>query len=593
MPLPLPSLPTLDVHHDHRELIAHHLRRQLDFVRQPELLYPWWRRCTTTVLVVTDGGLDFGDGDFGLSTFIRTLRDRAPGYTRFEITLGHISNVSDARMFGTEAGVARRIKSFRFDNASHFTPDMYDQVWLFGVAATYNTETPPEGRAGTTGLLDDEVAKIQQHMERGGGLFATGDHGALGKAQCSRIPRVRSMRRWDHYPGSSESVSEVGMTGPRRNDTNQIGHDPGSQFSDQSDDIPQRLDLKLYSTRIDALRTARYPHPIFCGRSGRIDVFPDHPHEGECREPASFLSAINGLPEYPAGSDGQPLKPEIVARGRVVAGNNARGTKTPTQAHDFGVASAYDGHRVADRARGRIVCDSTWHHYVNVNLIGVVEGLGFDEFDEALAAGTPDHPSKHNGFLASTAGRAVLAKIQNHYTNVAVWIAPPERIACYHHALWWQITFHDRITEATLFDPDVSLEKIPVAVLSQIGAHARDVLGRRTSVCQTLEWELGWLRDLRLIEKAWIDPWDPIARLPEEVKEDLPLPVFDARAIFDAALGGALVAMRHACPEPPDEFDARLDKKLHGVRLEGAQWAMKQARAQVAEQARDFIANFT
>ena len=383
------------------------------------------------------------------------------------------------------------------------------------------------------------------------------------------------------------------MGGPLRNDTNRIGHDTGSQFSDQSDDIPQQLDLKLYSTWAGALRTARYPHPIFCGRNGRIDVFPDHPHEGECREPTDWAAALNGLPDYPAGSDGQPVKPEIVARGRVPAGNNARGGKMPTQAHTFGVTSAYDGHRVAGTARGRIVCDSTWHHYVNVNLVGVVEGGGFDEFDEAAAAGTPDHPSKHDGFLSSPSGRAVLAKIQNHYTNIAVWIAPPERIACFNRALWRQLAFHDRITEATMFNPDIAIERIPVAVLSQIGAHARDVLGRRTSVCQTLQWQLDWIRDFRLIEKGWIDPWDPVTRLPEVVKEDLPLPVFDPTPMFDAALGGALVAMRRACPEPPEKFDERIDKALHGARMEGAQWAMKQARAQAAVLAKDFVATFT
>ena len=70
-----------------------------------------------------------------------------------------------------------------------------------------------------------------------------------------------------------DATSEVSMTGPRRNDTNELGHDPGSQFSDQSDDVPQSLDVVLYSTFIGALRAARYPHPLLCGRTGRIDVF--------------------------------------------------------------------------------------------------------------------------------------------------------------------------------------------------------------------------------------------------------------------------------------------------------------------------------
>lgn len=586
----MPILPTLDIRHDHRELIAHNLRRHFEFQRHPELLYPWWRRCTTSVLIVTDGALDFGDGDFGLSTFVRTLRDQMPGFARCDLTLGHISNVSDARMFGTEAGITRRIKSFRFDNTAHFAPTMYDQVWLFGIATTYSTVP---GRNGTSGLVAGEVAAIQQHMERGGGLFATGDHGALGRALCGGIPRARSMRHWDHFPSSSETVSEVGMTGPRRNDSNEIGHDPGSQFSDQSDDIPQRLDLKLYATALNALRTAYYPHPIFCGRSGRIEVFPDHPHEGECREPADYSAALNGLPDYPAGSNGQPVRPEVIAHGRVKPGNNARGSKLPTAAHSFAVASAYDGHRVAGTARGRVVCDSTWHHYVNVNLIGVVEGGGFDEFAAAAAAGTPDHGSKHDGFLSSPAGREALAKIQNHYTNIAVWIAPPERIACFNNALWRQLVFHDRVTEATLFDPEVRLERIPVGVLSQIGVHARDVLGRRTSVCQTLKWTLDWLHDFKLVEVGWIDPWDPLTRLPDEPKEDLSLPLWDPTPMFDAALGGALVAMRLAFPEPPDEIDERIDKKLHGLRMEGAQWAMKQARVQAETQMREFASRFT
>jgi hypothetical protein len=582
------DLPLLDIRHDHRELIAHNLRRRLEFQRHPELLYPWWRRCNAKVLIVTDGSLDFGDGDFGLSTFVRSLRDAAPSFARFDITLAHIRNVSDARMFGTEAGVSRRIKAFRFDNAAHFAADMYDQVWLFGIDSSY---AGVEGRTNAT-LDPAEITRIQAHMERGGGVFATGDHGTLGRALCSALPRVRSMRHWADFTLPPSTAGEVSMSGPKRNDTNQIGHDVGSQFSDQSDDIPQRLDLKLYSTRLGALRTARYPHPVFCGRGGRIEVFPDHPHEGECREPDNFGLAVNGLPEYPPDSSGQPVKPEVIAWSNVPAGNNARGGKLATTAHRFGAVSAYDGHRVAGTVRGRVVCDSTWHHFVNVNLVGVVEGGGFDEFDEALAAGTPDHASKHDGFLSSPAGRVVLAKIQNYYTNIAVWISPPERLACFNNSLWWQIGFHDRITEATLFDADIALERIPVAVLSQIGAHARDVLGRRNSTCQTLEWMLDWIRDFKLAEPLWIDPWDPVTRLSDEAKEDLSLPLMDPMPMFDAALGGALVALRRAFPSPPEKPDARIDKTLQATCAEGARFAMKQARQQAAELAKEFAERF-
>ncbi|MEO7862386.1 MAG: hypothetical protein ABIU05_18530 [Nitrospirales bacterium] len=99
------------------------MKRRLDFRLKPDLFYAWWRRCTVKVLIVTDGNLNFGEGDFGLSTFIRVLKNDAPSRVRFDLTLAHIRNVSNAEMLSSEAGIANRIKAFRFDNASHFTSD--------------------------------------------------------------------------------------------------------------------------------------------------------------------------------------------------------------------------------------------------------------------------------------------------------------------------------------------------------------------------------------------------------------------------------------------------------------------------------------
>jgi hypothetical protein len=256
-----------------RELIDLNMKRRLDFRLKPELIYPWWRRCTVKALIVTDGNLNFGEGDFGLSTFVRILKNDAPSRVRFELTLAHIRDVSDLELLATEPDIARRIKLFRFDDASHFTPDMYDQVWLFGIETNYSG-MPGRG----TFLANLEIDAIHAHMQRGGGMFATGDHGFLGQALCGGLPRVRGMRHWADFPDSDNATNEVSMAGARRNDTNQLGHDAGSQFSDQSDDVPQTLDLALYSTHIGALRAARYPHPVLCGRMGRIDILPDHPH---------------------------------------------------------------------------------------------------------------------------------------------------------------------------------------------------------------------------------------------------------------------------------------------------------------------------
>jgi hypothetical protein len=559
-----------------RELIAQNLKRRLDFHEKPELIYHWWRRCTVKVLLVTDGSLNFGTGDFGLSTFVSILKNDAPSRVHFDLTLAHIRNVSDSDMLAGVPGITRRIKSFRFDDATHFTSDMYDQIWLFGIETSYTGMT---GRG--TFLAPAEIQNIHAHMQRGGGVFATGDHGFLGQALCGGLPRVRGMRHWGDFPSSDNATNEVSMTGPRRNDTNQVGHDVGSQFSDQSDDIPQTLDLVLYSTYVGALRAARYPHPVLCGRSGRITVLPDHPHEGECRVPADVTQVFGGADEYPLDGGGTRIVPDVIAISRVPSGNNANGSKSSTATHTFGAISAYDGHRAG--GKGRVVCDATWHHFVNVNLIGILEGGIFDDF------GRPgEDPTKHNGFLSSAAGLAALDKIKNYYTNIGVWISPPERHNCFNRFIWWQLVYADRIMEAALTSPDIALERIPAETLMYIGTHARDAFGRRASQCQTLEWLIDWIKDWKLIEVVWIDPWDPVTRLRLEKEGDGPLPTIDPMPLVDVALGAALVAMRQAFPYPPEKMDARQDTAAMRAAQKGASYGMQLAAKHAQEQQKAF-----
>ena len=277
----------------------------------------------------------------------------------------------------------------------------------------------------------------------------------------------------------------------------------------------------------------------------------------------------------------QPARavPEVVAHGRVLAGSNASGGKQATAAHRFGVLSTYDGHRAKV---GRVVCDSTWHHFVNVNLIGVVEGGGFDEFDT--------HPgedaSKHNGFLSSASGIAALAKIRNYYTNVGIWIAPPARQACFARQVWWQLVYADRVMEAALADPATPLAKIPADVLYAIGVHARDAFGQRASQCQSLEWALG-LADLVMPElRRWIDPWDPITVA--DAKEAVQLPLVDPMPLLDTALGAALVALRQAAPYPPEKISDELDKLAQDTVARGARAGLVLAIEQYNSQSKAF-----
>ncbi len=98
---------------------------------------------------------------------------------------------------------------------------MYDEIWLFGFEASY-TGMPGRGEF----LAPAEIAAIHAHMQRGGGLFAAGDHGDLGRALCGGLSRVRGMRHWRNFPSINESTSEVSMDGQYRNNTNQVATIP-------------------------------------------------------------------------------------------------------------------------------------------------------------------------------------------------------------------------------------------------------------------------------------------------------------------------------------------------------------------------------
>jgi len=544
------------------------LERDRLYFEFPEKLYPiLLRPCTVKVLLVADGGLDFSMGDFGLRTFVGTLRTTAPYYARFEITVGHIEAVGNDSVMLGHPWVARGIRSFRFDDPSHFTPDMYDEVWLFGIATSYadrgtaaNGQPYPNNR-----LADTELRALSEHMDGGRGLFATGDHGYLGTCLSGAVPRARSMRLWgDTDPDPAHN--EVSMGGPRRNDTNRSGPSAGTQFNDQSDHVPQLIDPTMYYRWRGFLRVA-YPHPLLCGPRGVIRVMPDHPHEGQCALPADTEASDTfsgyAIVEYPTtGGSVRPL-PEMVATSHVLSGTTAAG-KTATDAHSFGSIAAYDGHRANV---GRVVTDATWHHFVNVNLIG----------DTTVPLSDP----KRRGFLwqapdGSYPGQVALDDIKAYYRNIAVWIAPATLIACMNSRIRWGLLWHHRVLEAVLTHTDVALKKATPTLLFEVGRHARDALGQFASECQSLEFMLDQLKILLpvdLLEK--LDPWWPKPVPP--IPEPDPPPWLDPSPILDMALGGTLLALREDCGVPDVERAEEASERISSVADRGARYGVELA----------------
>jgi hypothetical protein len=535
----------------------------LDRVLKPEHFYPFFRPCTNRVLLVADSILDFSEADFGLSVFVRTLLDTPGGYVRHQVTLAHIDSASGTRLMSGENRIARRIPQFKFDDPDHFSADMYDVVMLFGFYSSFSGRgTASNGKDYPSNqLADPELEALTAYMNGGGGLFATGDHGALGKALSAAIPRVRNMRLWDSTPAQGD-WDEVSMGGPRRNDTNR-----GTEFDNQSDDIPQVIQPKMYVG--GWVLPIRFPHPLLCGPRGVIRTMPDHPHEGECVEPSDLTGTVpGGADEYPAATDGgtRPV-PEVISTNTVFPNNTATlpggAEKAPTVAQVFGGICAYDGHRAGV---GRVVTDATWHHFVNVNLVGMA------------AANVPARFDK--GFLGSTQGIGYLEDIRAYFRNLVVWSTRPERIRCMNIRLALGVVFDGRVLEAVLTATDTRLKDLSPLSLRLAGAHARDVLGRTATQCQAF----GLVLDL-VLERAipdlipHIDPW----RVDPREKETAPASSWvNGMALVDYALGAALVSLRDAVGEPTEDTDEIDSDRLAEVMAEGGGRGVDLAREGLA-----------
>lgn len=533
---------------------------RLGWQLEPNSVYPFLRPCRNRVLIVADGGLDFSEADFGLAVFVRTLLDTPGVHVRHEITLAHIDDAPEGRLMGAENRIARRIPRFKFDDPGNFLPDMYDVVMLFGISPShFGRGNDSDGRPYPSDrLADPELDALTAFMNGGGGLFATGDHGLLGRALCSAVPRARNMRLWTSTP-VQEELDEVSMGTARRNDTNR-----GPWFDSQSDDIPQVIVPRMYFG--GHIFPVRYPHPLLCGPRGVITVMPDHPHEGQCQEPPDTTGTMpDGTEEYPAASDGgdRPL-PQVISTNSVPAGNLALvggsspttiplPSKDPTLGQTFGGICAYDGHR---SGVGRVVTDATWHHFVNVNLVGMTQ---------------PSRPEFDRGFLSSPQGISHLEEIRAYYRNLLVWMSRAERIRCMNARLALFAIFDGKVLEAVMSSTEHETERVSSAVLRLIGIHARDVFGRAASRCQAI----GFVVDLVLARAIPdlipdIDPWRP-RNDDRDTRAEQPSQWIDGSALVDIALGGALLAVRHVVGEPTEKgFEVDTDRILEIVAEGGA-----------------------
>ena len=472
-------------------------------------LYP----CPQKILMVTDGSLDFGTGFFGLSEFVSIVT-----------AAGH--SVSTAHRGGSPTATVPG--AFNFSTAAKaVTGANYDQVWMFGFSATPITAA--------------EQAVIANFMKAGGGVFATGDHENLGQGMGNNIPRVRGMRNWSGIPMSSPSRLDTVLD---------AGLDNIKQFNDQANAVPQRTFPVFFSNGGDDFVASTWAvHPVLRHPSGAVDCMPDHPHESECLAPVPLSGNFAGIEEWPAPTVGgarigaQVVSVSISAGRFIVSGApSATQTKPPVKPRSFGGISAYDGDAAAV---GRIVCDSTWHHFVNINLNG--SGAGADSLGNAF-----------NGLYVGGVQTPEYKKIQAYYLNTVRWLAPAGRRYCWPFILSTLARFDAELMEFALPQP----HPCPWDPLLQIGTAAEQVINRL--------WGPGAAADVvaGLLDGAQVSPALAAALKPQQQvfgedtgarKEPSLLPLGDLRR---ALLGSVVNLIAARLPQDEAEL-ARLMSAEH------------------------------
>lgn len=481
--------------------------------------YPWLKgilaatgTCQTRILMVADGVIDFGHQMFGLSEFLKALgQGTTPGEELF-ITTAHRGEKVEGRVADNYL--------FRFEDGSL---ENYDQVWLFG----YNEQNSDDA------LSKGELKVLSAFMNKGGGVFATGDHGDLGYALCGQVPRVSSMRKWCKAGDECDRPAPP-RNGVNRHDTLLEGHDEGFQVTDQSDNIPQRLTPKPYQSGDET-----YPHPLLKHGKAMIKVFPDHMHEGECVEEVDLTCELQFLDgplfdEFPKLPEkNERLSPEVIAislsAGGYIKLEGANGL--PVKPRCFGAICVYEGDRVffvegEDKYQvGRVVVDASFHHFVDINLDGTGSSKGKGFHDET------GNPTKD------------YEAIKQYYRNIAGWLNPfPTRLQCNINLLV-MMRFMFPLIEEVRRD-----EKLTPGNILEVGALTCKAIADFYSPARAVECALTILEAVEAPEalRRLVDPW-----LPEPLRPDRLYALFNPRSFIEAVLGMTMISIAALLSDDP------------------------------------------
>lgn len=511
---------------ERRKLVEELHRLRPDFLIKYVPKWWWWQRCKTHVLVVADRGINFGTGPFELSEFLTTFNKlKTQTGIDYQVTLAHRGNAAQS----PNPAVVSHLSGFNF---SKIDLNQFDQIWMFAFS--------------TVPISDDEVKSITGFMDNGGGVFATGDHGNLGIGMCGKIPRVSEMRYWDNFPVDAGEFSEVAMTGKRRNDTNEPKPENSSAntFDHQSDIYPQKIGVRTFGQGM--------PHPLLSvsqakRASGIIDIMPDHPHEGECKPETSFL--VNGT----------SIPTQIIATSFVKGGNIAPG-KAEAEPHCFSSIAVWNGRQAG---AGRIVVDSTWHHFININLngVGTVQpGLTDEDFD----------------------------LVQQYYMNIATWISRRQIRLCWGRWQLWELFRESQLVEASLENTTMKSSDLTLKELRSIGALAEELLADKFGPSISRDLLVETLAETKINWADILASWNPLSDNESRTSNPMDLQWLNMDVIFHASLGMGFIALRDDKNTSSADPEEKCLKKLSKVFAKGAGLGAERAIESLSQN----IANF-
>jgi hypothetical protein len=384
---------------------------------------------------------------FGLGLMINHLLGHPPAFANLSITW-------QSRYVGATSTANNKINvALEREEAKN---EPFDQVWFFSLhQVNKQTFSLGVGGGGPESELDQaEFSALERRMDAGLGILVTGDHAnrrpldalplaqnapcpdplrdkpflGLGRALGRCIPRAGELRDWENKPTAN----------PLHSFNTQVvifGRDVETEIGFQQDATPQQLILQSFNAKGRPSLSGQ-PHPLFFYRLGQaIQLYPDHLHEGAVVIPEQFNE-----PRWPSKNGCQP-KPRVIAYGL----DKRNGTKLK-------LIAAYDGDSVS---AGRIVADSTWHHYFNVNL---------ESF-------------KHPGLPFSPADQ-----IGQYYRNLALWLTPSQKRKEMRDVMARWLARQPAIAELVGPQPSKRLSD-----MMRTGAVARKFLAEVASTCEIHE----------------------------------------------------------------------------------------------------------